>query len=241
MRCLLCQNEVQEWQEYGTPARRGKCPHCESKPRHRELAWFFERFLQFPIGAKVLEVGPSKVMTAQFLSPRFLGEAKYTAIDTRALKHHSNIRPPHRFMSMDVTRLSFSDRCFDVILCNNVLPYIRSDYMAISEVHRCLKDQGFAMLNTAYPIEKTKRASELRQSAPDVYTEDYFHENGTEWVYGADFFERVEAAGFFHSRLNISELAGPKLSSEQYFQPADEFIFCFRLKHVMEQFLEKLR
>ncbi len=237
MQCLLCAKTFSAYEPYGIPEKMGKCPHCGSKPRHRELAWFFQNKVQLPAGSKVLEVGPSKVQARFFAQAPVIGEARYTGIDIRQLKHHELLRAPHRFMEMDVTKMTFSDQSFEVILCNHVLPYIRSDYQAMSEIHRCLKNTGFAILNVSIQLPKTRKASEMGIENPKVYTEEYRAENGSEWVYGEDYFERLEAAGFFHHRLLVSELAGNEISEEQRFRKNGELILAFKYKDAMDKFL----
>jgi SAM-dependent methyltransferase len=238
MRCLLCQQTFPKYESYGVPPRIGKCPNCGSKPRHRELAWFFQSHLEWKKEAKVLEIGPSKIQTKFFVDPRYIGEAKYTGIDVRKLKHHDLLKSPHRFLEMDVTRLSFSDQSFDVIICNHVFPFIRSDYMAMSEIHRCLKATGLAILNVQIGLEKTKRASEMAQIDPDFYTEEYRIENGTEWVYGEDFFERLEAAGFFHTRIQLFELVPKEIREMGGFREDAELFCCFKFQDEMHRFIE---
>lgn len=238
MHCLICQSTFPQFEDYGLPPRNGKCPVCGAKARHRELGWFFENYLKFPEGSKVLEVGPSKVQAKYFVHPRFLGSAKYTGVDVRTLKHHQYLQPPHRFLEMDVTRLSFSDQSFDVILCNHVLPFIRSDYLAMSEIHRCLKPKGMAILNVAITLPKTRRASEMAAENPKVYTDEYRTENGSEWVYGEDYFERLVAAGFFYHRLGLYRLAPEATRLPQGFREDSELLLCFKFQDEMERFLE---
>jgi SAM-dependent methyltransferase len=240
MRCLICQQSFPAFESYGIPPRGGRCPNCGSKPRHRELAWFFQTYVRLKKESKILEVGPSKIQAKFFVDPVYIGEAKYTGIDLLKLKHHDLLKPPHRFLEMDVTRLSFSDQSFDVILCNHVLPFIRSDYMAMSEIHRCLKSTGIAVLNVHIGLEKTKRATEMAQIQPDLYTEEFRIENGTEWVYGEDFFERLEAAGFFHTRIRLFELASNEIRELGAFREDSELFCCFKFQDEMHRFKEGL-
>lgn len=235
MRCLLCQQNFERYEEYGIPPRSGKCPECGAKPRHRELAWFFQRFVKLGEGSKVLEVGPSKIQARYFT--QIIEPAKYTAIDIRRLKHHELLKPPHRFMEMDATRMSFSDQSFDVVLCNHILPFIKSDYQAMSQIHRCLKGTGLAVFNVSLELPKTRRAFEMHDENPERYTREFLEENGTEWMYGEDYFERLEAAGFFWHRLKLAPLADPAFAREQAFRENAELFLCFKFRDTMDAFL----
>lgn len=46
----------------------------------------------------------------------------------------------------DIENLSFSDDCFDVVICAGVLEYIYDDTKALSEIYRVLKPGGFAYI-----------------------------------------------------------------------------------------------
>lgn len=145
--------------------------------------------------SEILEVGSSRVAVQYLCSEPVIGQARYTAIDLRALGFHADINPPHRFISMDVTNTDFADASFDVILCNHTLPYVRDDRRALSELFRCLRPDGLAMLDSSHDAESTQAVAEFRQRHPEL-GQDYFAENGDQWVYGPDYFARLEDAGF---------------------------------------------
>ena len=96
---------------------------------------------------------------------------------------------------MDVTNTDFADDAFDVIICNHTLPYVRDDRGALAEIFRCLKFDGLAMLNSSHDGERTRSVTEYRREYPEL-DDDYFAENGDQWVYGDDYFDLLEGAGF---------------------------------------------
>lgn len=214
----------------------GPCSQCGSLPRHRELAWFIAQKISLADTAKVLEIGPAPVQL-KYLD-KVIGRARYTAVDIIPPKGAMNLKPPHRFLEMEFTRLTFSDQCFDLILANHIFPFIRSDYQAMSQTHRCLKGSGLAILSALVVLPKTRKASEMGEENPEQFSEEYRRENGTEWVYGEDYFERLEAAGFFPHRVNVARLAGPTVAEAQGF--SGELILCFKFRDVAESFLETL-
>jgi len=195
--CWICANAVAEFLSYGAPARPGRCPHCGAKPRNRAMLWYLREVIRPRLDAnsEVLEVGGSRVGVQWLSAETVLGTCRYTNIDRRKLRFHTRIEPPHRFMLMDVTRLNFPDASFDVILCNHTLAYVRDDRRALSEIFRCLKNDGLAMLDSNHDEEKTLSVYDYRRKHPEL-GDDYFAENGDQWVYGKDYFSRIEAAGF---------------------------------------------
>jgi SAM-dependent methyltransferase len=227
MGCVLC--------EHSNPGF-APCANCGSLPRHRQLAWFVTNKVHLPAGSKVLEIGPAAVQMKYF--PRLLREARYTAVDVLPPSGAHALKPPHRFLEMEATRLTFSDQSFELILANNVFPFIRSDYQAMSQVHRCLKGKGLAILDANVSLPKTRKASEMAEENPEYYSEEFRRENGMEWIYGEDYFERLEAAGFFPYRLSVAKLAGEKIAQAQGF--SGELILCFKFRDEAEKFLGAL-
>ncbi len=140
-------------------------------------------------------MGSSRVAVQHLSAESVIGSCGFTVIDRRTLDFHSSIEPPHRFIRMDVTNMDFADDSFDVILCNNILPDVRDDRAALSEIFRCLKTTGLAMIDSKRDEDKTRPADEYRREHPEL-GDDYFAVNGNQWVYGKDYFERLEAAGF---------------------------------------------
>ncbi len=222
MGCTLCRTNAKE-------PFPGICRACGSIPEDRAFAAFFRKFVLPQEPQRILEMAPPSPQLAYFPTGRFIGEAKYTAVAPVRLPEADSLRPPHRVLEMDITRLSFSDSSFDVIICNHVLPYVRSDFLAMSEVHRCLKAQGVAFLNVSVAPGKSKRAS-AGNGQPGT---------GQEWSYGEDYFERLEAAGLFVEQLpllplleGMPEAAGLPENAQQ--------VTCFKFRDTMEAFLARL-
>jgi len=195
--CWVCGNPVSAFLLYGDPPRRGRCPQCGAKPRNRAVHWYIRETLRPRLDAtcELLEVGSSRVDARSLTSEAVTGPCRCTIVDLRALDFHAAIEAPHRFMPMDVTKLAFADASFDVILCNNTLPYIRDDHRALGEIFRCLKSDGLAMLDSHYVGETTRSVAEYRLDHPQL-ADGFFAENGDQWVYGRDYLARIEAAGF---------------------------------------------
>lgn len=221
MTCILCQANLL--------SSHAVCDQCASYPEDRAFAAFFRAFARPESPAKILDVAPPAPQLAYFAQPKFLGEGRYTAIAPIRLPEAENVKAPHRFLEMDVTHLSFSDSSFDIIVCNHVLSYVRSDFLAMSELHRCLKAQGMAFLNVSVAPGKSRRESMGTGSIG----------SGREWSYGEDYFERLEAAGLFVMRLPLRHVLRD-LPEASGIQDAAEQVICFKFRDAMERFQEKL-
>lgn len=223
MGCILCRENSRE------PLSTA-CKACGSLPEDRAFAAFFRDFVTPLQPARVLAMAPPVPLLSYFPTARFIGEAKYTAVAPVPLPGADLLRPPHRLLEMDITRLSFSDSSFDVIICNHVLPYVRSDFLAMSEVHRCLKATGVAFLNVSVAPGKSKRAGE-GTGQPG---------SGQEWKYGEDYFERLEAAGLFVHRIPLPALLEGKPEAAGLPEGAQQ-VACFKFRDSMESFLSRLK
>lgn len=160
------------------------------------MLWYLREVVR-PVlgpGAEILEVGASRVAALFFPRKSVIGESRYTVIDVRRLAFHDRIAAPHRYLTMSVTDMDFPADSYDLILCNHSLPYIRDDRRAFSEIRRCLKKDGLAMLDTPRYPGPTRTVADYRLDHPGL-DDAYFAENGDQWVYGEDFLERVRAAG----------------------------------------------
>ena len=98
--------------------------------------------------------------------------------------------------------LAFADAMFDFILCNNTLPYVREDRLALSEIARCLKSDGLAMIDTHRGPGTTRTAAAYHRETPGL-GEEWFAANGDAWVYGKDFLDRVRQAGLYPVELEL--------------------------------------
>jgi SAM-dependent methyltransferase len=150
----------------------------------------------------VLEIGPSRPATRFVPARRTIGAARYTAVDLDYRPHHTRLRWPHRFRRMDATRLRFAAEAFDVILCNNVLPFAADDTAILAEIRRCLKPEGVAMVDVDIQIRRTTTAAALQRRDPTRFTVAYVRTNGSHRFYGRDYPARLRRAGLVPLRFD---------------------------------------
>jgi SAM-dependent methyltransferase len=236
MYCWICERRVEAFEPYGIPRKTGRCPHCGAKPRYRAIAWFLEHAVAPRLGStsRVLEVGPSVTSVRSY--PQRLGGARYTAVDVRTLPHYLQLAAPHDFQPMDVTAMDFEDAGFDVILCNNTLPYIREDRRALAEIRRCLKRHGMAMLNTHVEPGATSDVASYRRLHPEL-DDAYFAENGDAWVYGEDFYRRIEEAALRWRHVGLFQDRDADFLTENGLKRHNELLLAFRSPQGERRFL----
>ncbi len=228
MYCWICTNEVAEFLPYGLPCRRGRCPHCGAKPRGRLIGWLLKEVLypRMPPEARVLEAGASKFSVQQLISSGAVDGPRCTVIDLRRLRHHHRLKAPHNFVQMDLTQMGFGADSFDLILCNNTLPYVSDDYRALSEIRRCLKPDGLAIINTHREPGRTMGVREHRRLHPEL-SDDYYAVNGDQRVFGDDFFDRVSESGLGCEIATAFGLRSEEFLARNGLKRQNEILFAY--------------
>jgi len=208
--CVLCGESFAAFLRYGIPPRTGQCPACGCKGRHRALALFARRRLlpRLGPGREVLEIGATPRLLPRVA--RLWGErgARYTAIDLFEPARAVQLRAPDRFLIIDARRMDFADASFDLVLCSNVLSFVREADAILAEVRRALKPGGLAVL-TVHRVAGPTRSSADYSRDHGGLTPEYLRENGSEWFFGDDYPELLRRQG-----LESVDVARPAVLDE---------------------------
>ncbi len=135
-----------------------------------------------------------------------------------------DIESPLAEVKMDVHDIPFENDSFDIVFCNHVLEHVADDFKAMSEIHRVLKPGGWAILQIPFfdPI-------------PDITFEDpsitdpkerdkVFGQDDHVRLYGKDYPERLEQAGFKVIEERLVLEIDPK-EIERLALPIEEIIY----------------
>ena len=175
----------------------------------------------------MLEIGPSRFSADHIVGGSAFAPASCIAVDVRRRRHHRRLGAAGRFVAADATMLGFADSSFDVILCNNTLPYVREDRRALAEIARCLKCDGLAMIDTHRRAGPTHTAEAFCHDNPE-FGEDWFAENGDAWVYGEDFLDRVREAGLEPLEIELFPDAPVRFFAANGLKPRVRALFASR-------------
>ena len=186
-------------------------PSTYSLERHR-LLWLYlkNETSFFKSKLKVLHFAPETALMNKF---KKLKNLSYDTID---------LNSPIADIKADICDLPFLDNSYDFILCNHVLEHIVDDNKAIRELYRVLKKNGLGIFQV--PIDYNR----------DTTFEDFSVTNKKERnklfgqydhvrIYGLDFFDRLQKAGFSVERCEYTS----KLSKE------DIIKFCLPKKEII--------
>lgn len=98
-------------------------------------------------------------------------------------------------VKLDVRKLPFRDGAFDVVICNHVLEHVVEDLDAMRELRRVLRIGGWAVLQVPIGLALATTLED-RSVGTDEEREARFGQRDHVRVYGQDYPQRLEAAGF---------------------------------------------
>ena len=108
------------------------CPHCWASDRDRLFALFIAKRVLKTQPLKLLEIAPSQPLSAML---RAYGKVSLRTADLMmdGVDDHIDITDMH----------SYSDGCFDAVICSHVLEHVADDRKALNELRRILKPGGW--------------------------------------------------------------------------------------------------
>ncbi len=154
-----------------------QCPICGSLERHR--AAFLLLRDKIAAGQKVLHVAPEPLMIPWLVSL----SCEYLNVD---LYHPAMQR-------MDITEIRLPDRSKTLVWCSHVLEHVQDDRKALSEMFRVLAPGGLLIVQV--PIQDHTTYEDNSVVNENDRLEKFLQEDHVR-LYGLDFAERIEEAGF---------------------------------------------
>ncbi|MDR1554100.1 MAG: methyltransferase domain-containing protein [Prevotellaceae bacterium] len=197
--CPICGKRFRSFLPYGNKGRSNRlCSGCLSLERHR-LIWLylkdFSRF--FNDNMKVLHVAPEQPFISRFKKCKNLD---YNTAD---------LLSPIADMHFDIMKIPLADNSYDAVFCNHVLEHVEDDFAAMKELYRVLKPDGWAILQV--PIDAQRQATYEDKSITDPKErEKAFGQYDHVRLYGRDYSQRLEAAGFEVENFDITKYLNPE-------------------------------
>lgn len=184
VRCPCCGGRFRGFLPGGRNNRpNAECPGCGCLERHR-LLWLFliKRTSLSSSPLTVLHLAPERVIRRRLSS---LPNLVYVTGD---------LDSPLAKITLDILDLPFPDHSFDVILCNHVLEHIPDDARAMGELRRVLKPGGWGIFQV--PLDSSRDTIEDPSIVDPQERAKYFGQEDHVRIYGRDYRNRLERAGF---------------------------------------------
>jgi SAM-dependent methyltransferase len=215
--CPVCGRGYRKMLPYGrNPARENAlCPNCLSLERHR-LIWLYlkENTGFFKEEIKFLHIAPELCFIHRFEN---LPNLDYLSAD---------IESPLAKVKMDIHKIPFEENTFDAAMCNHVLEHVEDDILAMKEICRVLKPDGWAILQVPFMGKDLKETYENPAVTTPSEREKIFGQRDHVRIYGQDYAERLRSAGFdVQEDKYVMGLSDAEV--KKYALPPDEIIyFC---------------
>ena len=215
--CPVCGGHFRKFLPFGVRERRrnARCPRCGSFERHRLLMLYLkERTNFFTSHLKVLEFAPHVYLQERL---RRMKNLEYISAD---------LASPLAMVSMDITDIKFEDNQFDCVICYHVLEHVPDDLKAMREICRILRPGAWGILQPPVDQNREKTFEDTSVVTPEA-RERLFGRFDHVRVYGRDYKERLESAGF-KVRVDdfISELS---IDADKYGLMRDEpMYYCIK-------------
>ena len=183
--CPVCDSSFSKFFPYGRDVRENAlCTNCLSLERHRFLYIFLKDIKKTTNqNAKVLHIAPEICLIKKF---NRIKNFEYITAD---------LDSPLADVKMDIHNMTFDDNSFDLIICNHVLEHVEDDILALKEIRRVLKKEGYGiiMIPFYYPIPEITFEDDSVSNPEE--REKIFGQSDHLRKYGKDFKKRFELSG----------------------------------------------
>ena len=204
--CPICDRTYRKFRAAGRGANKRSnavCYTCKSRERDRLVHKFLAdnaQLLQRP-ELRLLHFAPEPSLEAML--DQFATGKRITADLVRQ----------DVTLQLDIEQLPFEDECFHAIYCSHVLQDIPHDTLALQEMHRVLRADGWALVLVPMRVGATRDLPQqhirrAKEDAPVMLR-----------VYGAEIEDLITQIGFRLNRITASSQLTPE---QQKFWAIDE-------------------
>jgi len=190
------------------------CPECGSQVRHRMLAAVFDGFCNVPgLDEKSLLAGKTIL--------HFAPERQLRERIRRAASHHTtaDFDRGDCDLRLDISTMpQVADASYDVLIACDVLEHVPDDASAFREIGRILKPGGTAILSVPQ-MDSPSQTDEDPSVKSEHERERRFGQKDHVRMYGDDFPDRLKAAGFSVSIVDIRSFPVPIRSAHVLHPP----------------------
>jgi SAM-dependent methyltransferase len=192
------------------------CPRCGAINRWRLLYEFLRIHTDvFTAKRRLLHIAPEAHLQTRF---RALPDLDYLSVD---------LENPIAMRSMNITRLDLPDQSYDAVLCSHVLEHIPDDRSAMREIFRVLKPGGWAILQVPLSPVLNRTIEDASVQTPEDRNRRYGQPDHVR-VYGIDYPQRLEEAGFVVRRIAAHEAIAKEKLRQLAVDPRESIFLCFR-------------
>ena len=132
----------------------------------------------------------------------------------------ADLESPLADIHFDVQQIPLADGSFDTIICNHIMEHIEDDRLALRELYRILKPNGWGVILS--PVDESRATTFEDDSITDPAERTrIFGQYDHRRIYGRDYAARLEEAGFEVAVIDYKQAFTPK-EQELYALPDEK-------------------
>ena len=176
-----------------------KCPRCHANDRERHLFLYFKanNFEKIFYKKNILHFAPEKHLSEliKTYNPNI-----YIQCDLQPKSEN--------IQKINIENIPYNNETFDLVIANHVLEHVQDNILAIKEIYRILKPNGYAVLQTPFSKKLPSTFSDIKINTE--YLKNYFYGQEDHLrVYGQDFIDIITKNRF----VNNTQSHNQKLSN----------------------------
>jgi SAM-dependent methyltransferase len=125
----------------------------------------------------------------------------------------------------DIGHLGIADNTFDAVISNHVLEHVEDDARAMRELARVLRPEGWAVLQVPIDLDRERTFEDWTICDPEA-REAAFGQHDHVRVYGRDYKDRLEMAGFEVAVDGYAQSLGPCAVRRYGLLPTEDIYIC---------------
>ena len=199
--CPICGTRRRKFLPYGyvTTREDALCPGCLSLERHRAIwLWITRNTDLLNSHPRLLHIAPEVSLMGRF-------RKLYTTSDYIT----ADLESPLADMHFDVQQIPLPERSVDVVICNHLFEHVEDDRLAMRELWRIMRHGGWGIMLVPENRAMAKTFEDDSITDPAERTR-LFGQYDHRRVYGRDYDERLQSAGFKVERIAYAEVLSPE-------------------------------
>lgn len=217
--CPVCEKSFSKFLSYGSKvAQRDNvlCPYDLTLERHR-LMWLYLKndtdFFTKP-NLKVMHIAPE-----QCFHKGFKNQANLDYIT-------ADLVSPIADLHFDLHDIPLKDDQYEVIFCNHVMEHVKDDLRCMQELYRIMKPGGWGIFQVPIDTNRNTTYEDWSITTPEE-REKHFWQYDHVRLYGTNYPQRLEEAGFTVEEVDIKNELTPELV-ERYRLQKEELLYVVR-------------
>lgn len=192
--CPICKSTFKYFGNGGMDGRfNSRCHNCQSLERHRLVYLYLSEkfnFFKDKKNIKVLHFAPE-----HFFYKIFSNQNNIEYVPCDLFPDIYNYNGTVEIKKIDMTNIPYNKNTFDFIYHNQVLEHIPNDRLAMKELYRVMKKDGFGIFQVPIDYSREETYEDFSLTTPEERKIAFGQHDHVRW-YGKDYKDRLEDVGF---------------------------------------------